>query len=235
MSLRVEDLHVSVEERKVLRGVSLSVDCGELVYLLGPNGSGKSTLLKTLIGLPHYKVEKGRILFKGEDITAKAPWERIRKGLWIVNQHVYPLSVPTYMLLESIVRKTSSGVRPKDLLAGLGIPHLYYRPAFQGFSGGEAKRLELATAMLTNADCILLDEPDSGVDVDGLRVIAKTITGWLSEGRSVLVVTHTGTVGYMLNARGRAYVMLDGRIVFEGDFADVIRLLNDRGYGAFKV
>lgn len=234
MTLRTLDLSVSVEGRPIVRKVSIEVAPGEPVFLLGPNGSGKSTLLKGIIGIPSYQVSEGRILLDGEDITNLPSWERIKKGLWIVHQTTYPLSVPSYFLLEKISKKRNVNVDIEGVMSNLGISHLYYREAFNGFSGGEAKKLELATAVISQSKYILMDEPDSGVDIDSLRIISKHVNRWLDEGKAVVIVTHLGAISNFVNKEGRAYVLINGSIVYEGKATEVIDMILEKGYSTFR-
>ena len=234
MSLRTIDLSISVDDNIIVKNVSLEAIPGEPVFLLGPNGSGKSSLLKGIMGLPSYRIINGKIIFDGEDITGLPPWERTRKGLWIVHQSSFPLNVPTYFLLEKIASRTKANLSVMSVLEALGISYLYYRQAFNGFSGGEAKKLEIATALVSSPKCIMLDEPDSGVDIDSLRMIAGYINNWLREGKTIIIVTHLGAISNFIEREGRAYVLLDGGIVYEGASKQVIKLVLEKGYSYFK-
>lgn len=234
MSLRAVDLSVSADDRLIISDVSIHARPGEPLFLLGPNGSGKSTLLKGIVGLPSYKVVRGKILLGDVDVTGLPAWERVRMGLCLVHQTVSPLTVPTYFLLEKIKER---GRGPEDVMEVLGrlrIQHLYYRPAFQGFSGGESKKLEIATAVISNSSYILLDEPDSGVDVDSLKVISEYVNRWIDEGRVIVIVTHTGTIHEFIKRDGRAYVLVNGRVAYEGHSSEVIELVVRRGYTFFS-
>jgi len=233
--LRVSELSVEAGGRLIVKGVSFEVRPGELAYLLGPNGSGKSSLLKAIAGLPSYRIVRGRVHLSGEDITELPPWERVKRGLWLIHQSPPALTMPSYLLLEWISKKRGGGRRDvTQILASLGIEHLYLREAFNGFSGGEVKKLEIATALVSDPSCILLDEPDSGVDVDSLRVISKLIDSWLSAGKAVLTVTHLGAISSYLKREGRAYVMVDGMVVYEGRASEVIGEVLSEGYARFR-
>jgi Fe-S cluster assembly ATP-binding protein len=234
LSLRTVDLSISIDDKVIVKNVSIEAMPGEPVFLLGPNGSGKSSLLKGIMGIPSYKIVSGKVIMDSEDITGLPPWERVRRGLWIVHQLNFPLSVPTYFLLEKIAARARANVNIKAVLDALGISHLYYREAFNGFSGGEAKKLEVATALVSRPICIMLDEPDSGVDIDSLRVIAGYINLWLRDGRTIIIVTHLGAIANFIEKEGKAYVLIDGRIVYEGRLHDVIRLVLEKGYSYFK-
>lgn len=231
--LRVQDLSVVANEELIIKGLSLEAKPGEPVFILGPNGSGKSTLLKSIVGIPSYRVVSGRIYLGDEDITTLPPWERVKRGLWLVHQSTFPLSIPTYFLLEKISTKRNSNVDTNKVLERLGIKHLFYREAFNGFSGGEAKKLELATAIISNSRYILLDEPDSGVDIDSLRIISQIINGWLREGRIIVIVTHLGAIANFIEREGKAYIIINGSIAYEGKTSDVLDIVLERGYNFF--
>ncbi len=225
--LRIEDLRVRAEGRLVLKGVDLRVGEGELHVLLGPNGAGKSTLLRVIMGYPHYEVVGGKVLFRGRDLLKYKMWERARMGIALAHQYPPPVSVRLSYLVEVMARRFKSGGEVLDDL----IPRqLLNRLLHHGFSGGESKRVELALTILQRPALALLDEPDSGVDVDAVKVVAKAINRLLDEGASVLLVTHTGFVAKYLKRVDKAYIMLDGRIKLTGDFDQLFELVMRRGY-----
>lgn len=193
--LTLNDIEVSVGEKSVLKNVNMSIKEKEVVFLLGPNGAGKSTLLRALIGFPGHRVVSGRIYFEGEDIT-DAPMEvRISKGLAIAHQ-IPPklLGVRVRQLLEALCRRNRCDVY--EIANDLGILHLLDREFGKGFSGGELKRVEIATLLAQKPKLALIDEPDSGVDVDSIEIIAKAIKKLidLSPYKSAVIVTHSALI-----------------------------------------
>lgn len=218
--LEVEDLHVRVGEKDVLKGVSLRVAPGELVVLLGPNGSGKSTLLRTVMGDPRCRVVSGRVLLGGEDITGLPPDERARKGLFLAFQSPPEIDGVT---LASLLLRASGRERDvrafselTSLASRVGLnPSYLSRPLNVGFSGGERKRSELLQALFLDRKYLLLDEVDSGVDVDGLRTIADILNDLRSSGKGILLVSHNPHILDYLSV-DRVLVMRDGRIVRSG-------------------
>src|SRR5208337_582774 len=183
-TLEIKDLHVSIESKQILKGVNLRVAQGEIHAIMGPNGSGKSTLANGLMGHPSYAVE-GTLILKGEDVSALAPDEKARKGMFLAFQ--YPVAVPG-VTVASFLRAAVSAVRSaeipvrefrKELLARMA--DLDMDPAFagrylnDGFSGGEKKRLEILQLLMLKPAFALLDETDSGLDIDALKVVAEGI------------------------------------------------------------
>ena len=225
--LRVEDLHVRVSGREVLRGVDLEVGPGEVHVLMGPNGSGKSTLLRTIMGLRGYEVIRGGVYFEGEPLDGLSPTERALRGIAMLYQNPPRVGVKLGYLVRKMVEKYGgdSGIAER-----VGILHLLDRELHRGFSGGESKRVELALTVLQRPKLALLDEPDSGVDVDSLRVIASVINDLISRGVAVLLVTHTGGIASHLAGVDRAHVMVGGRIVCSGGFDEVFERVMSSGY-----
>ncbi len=223
--LRIEDLHVEVEGREVLKGVNLTVKSGEVHVLMGPNGSGKTTLSLAIMGHPRYKVTKGRIILDGEDITGLEPHERAKRGLFLAFQNPIELSgVRLSTLLTLEVNKVYGTMRPEDTISTIrnvakqvGLSEaLLNRNAFEGFSGGEKKRTEIAQMLLLKPKIALLDEPDSGVDVDGLKVIAEGISKLLKESKTgFLIITHYRRILEHVKP-DRVHVMYKGKIIASG-------------------
>ncbi|MEM1509474.1 MAG: ATP-binding cassette domain-containing protein [Thermofilaceae archaeon] len=229
--LRLEDVHVQVDEREVLRGVDLSVEAGEIHVLLGPNGSGKSTLLKAIVSMPGYRVTKGRIIFDGQDLMDLRPYEKARIGIALMHQHLRPLSVKFSSLATELCKMFGSSL---DLISDLQVNGLMERELFRGFSGGEAKRAELALVLLQRPRLALLDEPDSGVDLEGLKTVGKSINALIDIGASILLVTHAGLITEHLRRVDVAHVMIDGRIVESGDLTHILDTIKRKGYGVFR-
>ncbi|MCQ4349617.1 MAG: Fe-S cluster assembly ATPase SufC, partial [Sulfolobales archaeon] len=220
------NLHVEVEGKEVLKGVNLEVNRGEVHVLMGPNGSGKTTLSLALMGHPKYKINKGRILLEGEDITGLEPHERARKGLFLAFQNPIEISgvrLSTLLALEAN-RVFGSSIKPEETLSVIrdvakrvGLSEsLLNRNVFEGFSGGEKKRTEIAQMLLLKPKIAILDEPDSGVDVDGLKIIADNISKLLQEnGTGFLIITHYRRILEYVKPT-KVHVMYKGKIAVSG-------------------
>ena len=219
--LETHDLHVSVAGQPILRGVSLALEKGKVHALMGPNGSGKSTLAFALAGHPAYRVDRGKIILAGENITDLPPHERAKKGLFLAFQ--YPPEVEGVRLREFM--RLACGDQGhgfcefRDLypraLKRLAMEELGDRELNVGFSGGEKKRSELLQAWLLKPKVALLDEPDSGVDVDAVRLIADAIRELAESGAAVLIITHYPRILEHV-APARVFVLEEGRISQEG-------------------
>jgi Fe-S cluster assembly ATP-binding protein len=233
-ALRVEDLHVAVGGHEILRGVSLDVAPGELHALMGPNGSGKSTLAKTLLADPGYEVRRGRIVLNGEDVTALPTDERAARGLFLGFQH--PEEIPGVSVLNFLRQAMAARKGIEDLSVlevrmalldwtkRLGVDDRFAeRYLNEGFSGGEKKRNEILQMALLEPDVAVLDETDSGLDIDALRVVARGVNT-VREARpalGILLITHYRRILEHLTP-DRVHILLDGRIVASGgpEFAD---------------
>ncbi|NPA47477.1 MAG: Fe-S cluster assembly ATPase SufC [Thermococci archaeon] len=232
-TLIVEDLHSSVEGKEILRGVNLTVKPGEFHVVMGPNGSGKSTLALTIAGHPKYEVTGGRIVFKGRDVTKMPPHERAKLGIFLAFQQPHEVEGVRIMeFLQQVLAelKGMDGAEAYDLIIRTAKDMWFreedlYRPINVGFSGGERKRLELLQAVLIKPDLLILDEPDSGVDVDSMSLISRKIEQLNEEGTSVILITHYGRILKHLEPEDiKVHVMKDGRIVMTrgGEFIDEI-------------
>ena len=237
--LLIEDLHVTVGDREILRGVDLVIAEGETHVLLGPNGGGKSTLLNTIIGLPNYKVTKGRIVFKGVDLDDLPIDERARMGIGIAFQR--PPAVRGVKLRQMLDVAAGSALSPEDVAmidADLDLGHMLERDVNMGFSGGEAKRSEMAQLLTQMPDLALFDEPESGVDLDNIAVVGGAMNALLKgeeriseRKRSGLIITHTGHILEYVNA-DVAHVLYNGRLACKGNPLDLIEEISDHGYDA---
>ncbi len=244
-ALEIDDLHVAVEGKEILRGVSLGVPAGEVHALMGPNGSGKSTLAATLLGNPAYEVTGGRILFKGEDLTALPTDQRAARGLFLGFQH--PEEIPGVGVLNFLRQAMSArkGIDDFSVLEvrmavldwakRLGMDSRFIeRYLNEGFSGGEKKRNEILQMALMEPDFAVLDETDSGLDIDALGVVARGI----EEVRStrpdlgILLITHYRRILEHLTPDA-VHILLGGRIVASGgrELADRIER---EGFDAFR-
>ena len=241
--LVVEDLHAGVEGRDdILQGISLTVKRGEVHALMGPNGSGKSTLSYVLMGRPGYRVTKGRVLLKGEDILELAPDERARRGLFLAFQ--YPQEIPGVSVvnfLRAARNAAKSEEMPplqfhkflKEKMALLGISdEMVRRYVNQGFSGGEKKRNEILQMAVLEPDMAVLDETDSGLDIDALRSVAEGIVKVATERVGVLLITHYQRILNYITP-DVVHVLTAGRIVRSGG-PDLAKELEKTGYDSFK-
>jgi len=234
--LKIEDLHVKVGDREILRGVDLEVGDGKTCVLFGPNGSGKSTLLATIMGFSYCEVTKGRVVFKGKDITDAPIDERAKMGIGMMMQR--PPNVVGVKLgdLVTAAAKGDGGIRERA--EDFRMSGFMDRDINVGFSGGEIKRSELLQLTAQNPSFLLLDEPESGVDLESIDLVGKKVrdllyggeTGCKGNHASALVITHTGQILDYIGA-DCAYVLRDGRIRCSGRPADILKDIRERGYG----
>ena len=238
MSLEIQNLHVRTEEREILHGVDLVINKGETHALMGPNGSGKSTLANTLMGNPTYEITEGKILLEGEDITEADPDDRAKAGLFLAFQ--YPVSIPgvsvANFLRTAINAKREEPIKVKEFgeLLKKNVEVLRVDREFtsrylnDGFSGGEKKRAEILQMAMLEPDYAVLDETDSGLDIDALRIVSDGVNALRGPNMGALIITHyTRILGYV--KPDFVHIMLNGRIVQEGgpELADT---LEDKGY-----
>ncbi|TVQ80164.1 MAG: Fe-S cluster assembly ATPase SufC [Bradymonadales bacterium] len=237
MRLEIEDLVVSVEGKKILQGLNLQVRPGELHALMGRNGSGKSTLAYCLMGHPRYKVESGRILLDGEEIQELSPEERSKRGLFLGFQH--PVEIPGVTVanfLRASLRSLRPEIPPKDLRAmmkreagHLQVPDSFFtRFVNEGFSGGEKKRLETLQLRLIQPKLAVLDETDSGLDIDALRTISESIAELRDQDKSFLLITHYQRILNYLKP-DRVHVLYNGKILRSGGM-ELAEELEKKGY-----
>jgi len=236
--LEVRDVAVSVDGKTIVKRASLAMPRSSVVILLGPNGSGKSTLLNAIAGHPKYRVSLGQIVFKGSDVTNVIP--RTAFGIGIAVQNPPRLrGVRVRTLLEKIASKRLKSVTEVEkevnrIARALYIDHLLDREFGVGFSGGEMKRVEIAALVLSSPVVALVDEADSGVDVDSIMLIANALEDLVkTAAEAVLIVTHTGAILRHLRA-DKAYVMIDGATVYEGSADQILRKLLSEGFKAFR-
>jgi Fe-S cluster assembly ATP-binding protein len=247
--LEIRDLHVRTEDREILRGVDLEVSRGEIHALMGPNGSGKSTLANTLLGHPTYEVTEGSITFKGEDITAAEPHERAKAGLFLAFQ--YPVSIPgvsvaNFLRMAINVKRTQSGTGESPIGVKEFRTHLQHaidlldvdkaftsRHLNDGFSGGEKKRAEILQMAMLAPDVAILDETDSGLDIDALRTVAQGVQRLHDEqGLGALIITHYQRILHYVKPEF-VHIMIDGRIVLDGG-VELVERLEREGYDEIR-
>lgn len=241
--LEIKDLRASVGEKEILKGISLTVGAGEIHSIMGPNGSGKSTFSQILAGKDSYEVTGGSVTFRGEDLLEMEPEERAAAGMFMAFQ--YPIEIPgvsnAYLLREGLnsIRK-SRGEKPvkhvefsklaKEKMGGLGIDDSFLsRPVNEGFSGGEKKRNEIFQMQILEPHLAVLDETDSGLDIDALKIVADGVNAMRSPERSFIIITHyQRLLEYIVP--DFVHVMADGKIVKSGG-KELALELESRGYG----
>ncbi|MEM0258061.1 MAG: Fe-S cluster assembly ATPase SufC [Thermofilum sp.] len=233
VGLEVVNLHVRVSGREVVRGVSFSVPQGSVVAMMGPNGSGKSTLALSLAGHPRYEVVEGKILLNGEDVTALKPEERARRGLFLGFQAPPALEgVSVRALLSAVLPAQGLEYSEDQVVRALGkmaLPPSYLeRQVNVGFSGGERKRLEVAQALVLKPRVVVLDEPDSGLDVDGVRLLAVALGELAGSGTGVLLITHNPMTVEIVRPQ-KVLVLVSGLIAAEGG-VELARTISEKGY-----
>ncbi len=242
--LIIRDLHVKVEENEILKGLSLRVKQGEVHALMGPNGSGKSTLAYSLMGHPAYEVTAGEILFKGEDILELEPDERSHLGMFLAFQ--YPAAIPG-VTVANFLRAAISSRRKADNPEDKGIPIPEFRKLLiekmkllemdqsfagrylnEGFSGGEKKRAEILQLATLEPEIAILDETDSGLDIDALRIVSEGVNALRGDDLGVLVITHYQRILNYIKP-DYVHIMLEGRIVESGG-PELALHLEEHGY-----
>jgi len=242
--LEIRNLHVQAGEKQILKGVDLLVRSGEFHALMGPNGSGKSTLANVIMGHPNLEVTEGQIIFDGEDITEADPDERARAGLFMAFQ--YPVSIPgvtvtKYLRMVMNAHREARGedaISLKDFRKTVQaameltqVPKEFSsRYLNEGFSGGEKKRMEILQLALQQPRLAVLDETDSGLDIDALNVVAHGVnTVAEPSGMGVLIITHYQRILHMVQPQF-VHIMFQGRIVKQGG-PELVTVLEEKGYG----
>ena len=241
--LAIEDLHVSIEGKEILKGLNLTVQRGEVHALMGPNGSGKSTLSFCLMGHPKYQVTSGSIRYQGEALAGLSPNQRAQRGIFLAFQ--YPTAIPGGTI-ANFLRTALRGVRGAEVpikefrqtvkthLKAIGIPDSFMnRYVNDGFSGGEKKRLEILQMAVLSPSLAVLDETDSGLDIDALKTVASGINAQRSPQRGILLITHYQRLLNYIRP-DVVHVMIDGRIVRSGA-AELALELESGGYQGFRL
>jgi Fe-S cluster assembly ATP-binding protein len=248
--LVIQDLHVAVEGKEILKGVTLTVRKGEIHALMGPNGSGKSTLANTLLGHPRYEVTGGDIRFKGESVLEMEPDERSRLGMFLAFQ--YPVGIPGVSVANFLRTALNARLAPADegngkVSARRSIPPKEFRALLkekmallrmdesfagrylnEGFSGGEKKRAEILQMAILKPEIAVMDETDSGLDIDALRIVSEGVNALAGPEMGVLLITHYQRILNYIKPHF-VHVMLDGRIVHSGG-AQLAHELESKGY-----
>ena len=240
--LDIQNLSVKIEKKQVLDGVNLSINAGETHVLMGPNGAGKSTLGYTIMGNPRYTVSDGKIMFDGEDITSLSPDKRAAKGIFLSFQQ--PLEVPG-ITLESFIRnaiqqQTGERVKlfqfQKELKATMQLLNMDESYASRdlnvGFSGGERKKSEILQLLMLKPKLAILDETDSGLDVDAVRTVSKGIEEYQKrQNGALIIITHSTKILESLNV-DKTHVLVKGKIVKDSD-GTLVKKINDEGFEQF--
>ena len=240
--LEIRDLQVSIEDTEILKGISLTVNIGEVHAIMGPNGSGKSTLTNVLAGRPEYSIDGGEVLYKGQDLLEMDPETRAREGVFLAFQ--YPVELPgvrSWQFLKSAVDairqhrgERELRVREFDRLldAAMGTVEidadLVRRSVNEGFSGGEKKRNEILQLALLEPTLALLDETDSGLDIDALRIVSEGVNKFRSDDRSIVMVTHYQRILNYITP-DFVHVLLNGSIALSGG-RELALELEEKGY-----
>jgi Fe-S cluster assembly ATP-binding protein len=241
--LEIRNLHVRAGEKEILKGLDLTIDDGQIHALMGPNGSGKSTLANAIMGHPNLEVTDGQIIFKGEDVTEAEPDERARMGLFMAFQ--YPVSVPgvtvtKYLRTVMNAHREERGEDPvplkefrKTVEAAMELTEVprefASRYLNEGFSGGEKKRMEILQLALQKPQLAVLDETDSGLDIDALRIVAHGVNTLKGPDMGVLIITHYQRILHLVKP-DTVHILYQGRIVKEGG-PELVTVLEDKGYG----
>ncbi len=241
--LKITNLHVRAEDKDILKGLDLEVSKGQINALMGPNGSGKSTLANAIMGHPALEVTEGSIEFMGEDITDADPEERSRMGLFLAFQ--YPVAIPgvtvaKYLRMalnahreardEPEIKLKDFRLMTEEAMELAKIPKEFSsRYLNDGFSGGEKKRMEILQLAMLRPQLAVLDETDSGLDIDALRVVADGVNRVAGPGMGVLIITHYQRILHMVKP-DQVHVMFEGRIVKQGG-PELVDQLEKRGYG----
>ena len=247
-TLEIKDLRVSIESKQILKGVNLKVSQGGIHGIMGPNGSGKSTLANTLMGHPKYKVDSGDILVNGESIVGLSPDARAKKGLFLAFQYPLEISgVPLAQFLRSAYRAVKGDQQQKSGVSGEMISALAFKkkleeklkevemdPAFakrylnEGFSGGEKKRAEILQMAILEPAIAIMDETDSGLDIDAVRKVSEVVSSMAGPKMGVLMITHYQRILQYIKPQF-VHIMVDGRIFQSGGF-ELAQILEEKGY-----
>lgn len=243
MALVIKNLHAGIDQKAILQGVNLTIKPGKIVALMGPNGSGKSTLSHVLMGHPSYQVAAGEVRWQGQDLLSQETWKRARMGMFLSFQ--YPYEIPGVNLYEFLLTayKSIHGEEAKKIadfeknlhqaLKDLSLPNKFLtRDLNAGFSGGEKKKTEILQLKVLQPKIAILDETDSGLDIDALKLIAKNVKKMKSPNIGFLVITHYQRLLTHLEP-DEVYVMLEGKIVASGG-SELVKKLEKEGYAWLK-
>lgn len=236
--LEIIDLHVSIEDKKILKGINLTINRGEIHALMGPNGSGKSTLANALMGHPAYRVTKGKVIFKGQNILKMSPDERARLGLFLAFQ--YPTAIPG-VTVSNFLRTAVNSVRNEEInvldfhkrlnekMKMLAMDKSFTKRYLNdGFSGGEKKQSEVLQLVMLEPEMVILDETDSGLDIDALKIVSSDINKVMNENMGMLIITHYVRILQYIKPQF-VHILFNGEIVESGDYS-LAEHLEEKGY-----
>ncbi len=240
--LEIKDLHVNIEDKEIIKGLNLAIDYGEVHAIMGPNGTGKSTLASALVGKPGYEITKGTVLYKGKDITGMEPEERALEGIFLAFQ--YPVEIPGVSMINFMktiidARRKHKGIDPlspvdflklvkeSGKLVGIN-DKMKGRAVNEGFSGGEKKKNEIFQLAMLKPELAILDELDSGLDIDSLRIVSEAINNLRTTNNSFLIITHYQRMLDYIKP-DYVHIMNEGKIVKSGDKSLAIAL-EEKGY-----
>ena len=239
--LSIKNLHVSVDDKELIKGLNLNIRSGEVHVIMGPNGAGKSTLVNTVMGNPGYKITDGSILFENEDITNLKTYERARKGIFLSFQN--PEEIPG-VTVENFLRVAQNAVTgkqskllafKKELESMMKELHMDTRYAKRylnvGFSGGEKKKNEILQMLMLDPKLAILDESDSGLDIDAVKIVSAGVRQFLDSDKAVLIITHNAGILEHLKP-DYVHILVDGKIVKDGD-EGLINVINNEGFCSF--
>ncbi len=236
--LEIKNLYVEIEGKKILKGLNLKLEKGKINALMGPNGSGKSTLSNVIMGHPKYKITEGKIYFKGKDITEMKVDEKAKLGLFLSFQYpteVSGVGIPNFLRssYNSVKGKTKlkefkALLKEKAELLGVNDDFLG-RYLNEGFSGGEKKKSEILQLLVLNPELAILDETDSGLDIDALRTVSRGVNKFMSKDKTILIITHYKRILEHIKP-DKVFIMIDGKIAMEGK-SELVDHLEEKGYG----
>ena len=244
--LEIKDLHASINGKEILKGINLTVKPGEVHAIMGPNGSGKSTLSSVLVGNPAFEVTKGSITFYGKNLLELSPEDRSHEGIFLSFQ--YPVEIPGVSMVNFMRAAVNEQRKYKGLPALTASEFLKLmrekravveldnklanRSVNEGFSGGERKKNEILQMSILNPKLAILDETDSGLDVDAVRIVSEGVQRFHNEDNAVLIITHHNQILQKLKP-DFVHVLINGKIVKTGD-ASLVREIEEKGYDAYK-
>jgi Fe-S cluster assembly ATP-binding protein len=237
--LQIKDLHVSIDNKKILKGINLELELGKVNALMGPNGSGKSTLANVIAGNPNYEITKGEILLDGKVINDLSPDKRAKLGLFLSFQ--YPQEIEGVTITNFL--RTALNANKEEKISVLDFKELieekakllnlnedfYSRYLNEGFSGGEKKKSEMLQLLTLDPKLAIMDETDSGLDIDALKSVSNGINKFMDENKSVLIITHYKRILELIRP-DKVFIMLNGKIVQTGDY-NLVDHLEEKGYG----
>lgn len=231
--LRIKDLYVEVDGREILKGINLSIKEGDTIAIFGPNGSGKTTLILTILGFSGYQIKSGEIIFKDRILNGLSIDERAKLGIGVLFQKPPSIKGVKFKKILEIISKNGEY---KDYIEILKLNELIERDINLGFSGGELKRSELLQLIAQNPDFMIFDEPESGVDLENIKIIGETMNKLLQKDFSIvnrkksgIIITHTGGILEFVEV-DRGYVLYDGKILCEGNPNEILRNIKENGF-----